>query len=145
MAHGLCSNAEAQAGIDGDVETPFLQPVGLDPRRLAELDHVGEQRLAHFAADALQLGLALGRFDEDHVGAGLLVELRAAQRLVEPVRGARIGARHDHGLGMPPRLGGDLIFITISSAGTTRRPGVWPHFLGISWSSIWIAATPAAS
>ena len=37
------------------------------------------------------------------------------------------------------------IFITISSAGTTRRPGVWPHFLGISWSSIWIAATPAAS
>ena len=38
-----------------------------------------------------------------------------------------------------------LIFSTMSSAGTTRRPGVWPHFFGISWSSIWIAATPAAS
>ncbi len=33
-----------------------------------------------------------------------------------------------------------LILSTMSSAGTTRRPGVWPHFLGISWSSIWMAA-----
>ena len=34
---------------------------------------------------------------------------------------------------------------TMSAVGTTPRPGAWPHFLGNSWSSIWIAATPAAS
>jgi len=34
---------------------------------------------------------------------------------------------------------------TASSSDTTRRFGVWPHFFGVSWSSIWIACTPAAS
>ena len=34
---------------------------------------------------------------------------------------------------------------TCRRVGTTRRFGVWPHFFGISWSSIWIACTPAAS
>jgi hypothetical protein len=33
----------------------------------------------------------------------------------------------------------------MSAAAITRRFGVWPHFFGISWSSIWIACTPAAS
>ena len=27
----------------------------------------------------------------------------------------------------------------MSMIGTTRLNGVWPHFLGNSWSSIWIA------
>jgi hypothetical protein len=34
---------------------------------------------------------------------------------------------------------------SISRAGTMRRPGSWPHFFGHSWSSIWIALTPARS
>ena len=33
----------------------------------------------------------------------------------------------------------------ISAAGTTCLPSMWPHFLGITWSSRWIALTPAAS
>ena len=37
------------------------------------------------------------------------------------------------------------IRVAISAAGTTRRPGRRPHFLGNSWSSSWIAAAPAAS
>jgi hypothetical protein len=37
------------------------------------------------------------------------------------------------------------IFRTMSSIGMTPRSGVWPHFLGNSWSSIWIAVTPACS
>ena len=35
------------------------------------------------------------------------------------------------------------ILATISSTGTRRRPGSWPHFFGISWSSIWIAVGAA--
>jgi 2-methylisocitrate lyase-like PEP mutase family enzyme len=34
---------------------------------------------------------------------------------------------------------------TRASAGVTRRPGVWPQRFGNTWSSIWIAAAPAAS
>ena len=83
LAHGLCSNAEAQAGIDRDIEAPFLQLVGLDPRRLAKLDHVGEQGLAHFPADAFELGLAFGRFDEDDIGARLYEEAGADVIFVE--------------------------------------------------------------
>ena len=37
------------------------------------------------------------------------------------------------------------ILRTICSTGTTRRPGVCPHFLGNTWSSSWMAAAPAAS
>src|SRR5579883_1570052 len=37
------------------------------------------------------------------------------------------------------------IFSTISSAGITCLPSVWPHFLGATWSSRWMAATPARS
>ena len=37
------------------------------------------------------------------------------------------------------------IFFTMSSVGITRRPGVWPHFLGNSWSSSWMALAPASS
>ncbi len=33
----------------------------------------------------------------------------------------------------------------ISSAGMTSLPSMWPHFLGATWSSMWIPATPAAS
>ena len=38
-----------------------------------------------------------------------------------------------------------LIFAAISGAGMTSLPSMWPHFLGATWSSIWIPATPAAS
>ena len=38
-----------------------------------------------------------------------------------------------------------LIFSTMSCVGTQRLPGVWPHFFGNSWSSSWMAVTPAAS
>src|SRR5215470_16194966 len=56
LAHRLGSDAEAEPRIDRDIEAPFLEPAGLDARRLAELDHVGEQRLFDLAADALELG-----------------------------------------------------------------------------------------
>src|SRR5262249_58683706 len=80
LAHGLGGDAESQAGIDREIEAPVLEPRRLHARRLAELDHVGEQRLLHLAADALELGLAFRGFDEDDVGAGLLVEAGAAPR-----------------------------------------------------------------
>ena len=37
------------------------------------------------------------------------------------------------------------ILLTISWASTTWRPSICPHFFGILWSSIWMAAAPARS
>ena len=108
LPHRLGGDAEAQPRINREIEAPFLQRAGFDPRRLAELDHVGEQRLLDLATDALELGLAFRRFHEDHVGAGLLVELGAAQRLVQAMSGAGIGAGHDHCRRIAPRLDRDL-------------------------------------
>ena len=36
-------------------------------------------------------------------------------------------------------------FCAISAAGMTSLPSMWPHFFGATWSSRWMAATPAFS
>jgi hypothetical protein len=36
-------------------------------------------------------------------------------------------------------------FSTISLASMTCLPSMCPHFLGVTWSSMWTAETPAAS
>ena len=42
-------------------------------------------------------------------------------------------------------LGWTATFFIMSLIGTTRRPGVWPHFFGNSWSSSWMPEAPAAA
>ena len=49
---------------------------------------------------------ALRRFDEHAVGAGLEIKLGAAQRFVEPVHRARVGAGDQEGVGIAPRRRG---------------------------------------
>ena len=73
------------------------------------------------------------------------IGLGAPQRFVEAQRGARIGARDDEEVAALRASTATRIFRTMSAMGTTRRPGVCPHFFGNSWSSSWIAAAPAAS
>jgi hypothetical protein len=75
-------------------------------RRAALLDHVGDERQVEGAADGAHLLHALWRLDEEDVGAGLRVGLGAAQGLVEPERGARIGAGDDEEVLRGARLGG---------------------------------------
>jgi len=76
-------------------------------RAPAALQHVGDLRHAREgAADARELVHRLRRLDEQAVGAGLEVELGAAQRLVEAVHRAGIGAGDDEGVGIAPRGGG---------------------------------------
>ena len=61
-------------------------------------------------AEAPHLVFALGRFEEDDVGAFGLEILTARQRLVEAVHRARIGPRHDQDVGVGARVhrGADL-------------------------------------
>ncbi len=54
-------------------------------------------------ADRLKLLHRLRRLDENAVGAGLEILLAAAERLVEAVHGAGIGARDDEEVLVPPR------------------------------------------
>ena len=75
----------------------LLQLDGGEQRRLAALDHVGEERrVRDRLAHRLQFVERLRRLDEDDVGAGLVVEPPAADRLVQAERGARVGAADDH-------------------------------------------------
>lgn len=62
----------------------------------AAFHHVGERGALQPLVDLLHFLLALGRLDEDDVGAGLAVGHGAVQRLGQAVAGACIGARDDH-------------------------------------------------
>ena len=99
---------EAGRGIDRDLEAELGEAGARQHRRLAALDHVDHQRLVERLPDARHLGLALGRFDEQDVGAGLCVGLRAPQRLVEPQRGPCVGARDDQEVRRGARIDRDL-------------------------------------
>ena len=73
---------------------------------LAAVHHVGQQRLVEGLADPRDLGLALRRLDEDHVGAGLGKGMAPGERLIEAEARACIGARNDEEVGIacaPPR------------------------------------------
>jgi len=64
--------------------------------------HVDAERLLdapHHGADVLDRQHGVG---EQQVGAGLGVEIEPADRLVEPVRTERVGARHDDEVGIDP-------------------------------------------
>ena len=84
------------------------------------------------AAHAPKLVLALGRLDEDDVGAGLGECLAPGDRLVEPEAGAGVGARDDERVVPGPRMQATSILRHMSRVGITRRFGVCPHFFGIS-------------
>ena len=111
--------------------------------RPAAIHDVGDQRLLDAPGDLGHLGLGLGRFDEDDVGARPRHRPRRGR---SPPRGpcdVRASVRAMiRKSALERRVRRDRILRTMSSSGTTRRLGVWPHFLGNSWSSIWIAGHP---
>ena len=83
------------------------------------------------AADLLQLLHGLRRLDEQAVGAGFEIHLAAPQRVVEAVHGARVGARDDVEVAAVARApAAARILRTISSAGITSLPAMWPQRFG---------------
>ena len=108
LTHRFGGDAEAQAGIDREVEAPLSSACRLDPRRLAELDHVGEQGFSTSLPIRSSSASLSGDSTKIDVGARLLVRLARRSASSRPVRRARVGAGDDQGCLVAPRLDGDL-------------------------------------
>src|SRR5262249_51497296 len=80
------------------VETERTQVLHAQDRRVAADQRIADLWHVEGAPDALELIDTARCLDENAVGAGAHIALGAAQRLVEVVNGARIGAGEDPGL-----------------------------------------------
>ena len=80
------------------------------------------------------------RLDEDDVGAGRAVARGALERGVDPVDRASVGAGDDQRVVGAARVerGAELAVHLVDAI--TALPAKWPHFLGKTWSSSWIAS-----
>ena len=110
LADGLRRGEEAGEGVDDHGEADLLELGGSEEGGLAALDHVGEEGGAarEGAGDGAQLVEGLGGLDEDNVGAGLLVELAAADALVEAEGAASVGAADDDEVAIATGLDGGV-------------------------------------
>jgi hypothetical protein len=105
----------------------------IEQRCAAAFHHVGDQRhVGEGLADLRQFLFALRRFNEKHVGPAL--------RKASPRRSAssspsavRASVRAMTRKSFDERASTAILMRRAASAiGTTRRPGVWPHFFGYS-------------
>src|SRR5206468_8782384 len=136
--------AEGRAGDDRHGDPELLHLGAADPRRHAGL--VVEDRALHLATHAAHCLDARRPLDEGEVGPGFQVGVGAADRLVERAAAgaASVGAGDEDEIRveLAPHRVRRAVLATASSIGITRRPATWPHRLGITWSSMWMPATP---
>ena len=128
--HGTGRRQHADGRIDGDVEAERGQLVRRHDGGLAAVHHVGQQRLVESLADPRDLGLALRRLDEDHVGAGLGKGMAAGECLIEAKARACIGAGNDEEVGIASRLRGDPDLLHHVLDGDDAAPRRMPALLG---------------
>ena len=93
--HPAHRSAQRRVGVEHNPEPQRAELAGRKLRGRSALNDVHQKRSVDPAADLVQLGGRLGRLDEDHVGAGLAVELGALKRRLEPEHLAGVGAGDD--------------------------------------------------
>ena len=82
-------------GKNRDLVTDLFKPLCREHRRATAFDHIRDQRQIKAGAYFFHLLFGLRRLNKQDVGAGFGIRFGTAQRLVEAVRGARIGAGDD--------------------------------------------------
>ena len=137
--------AQRHAGVDRDAEPQLGQALGRDLGRAPAGYHVQQQRRVYLPCDPLDLLDALGRLDEDDVSAGLGVGTAAGDGLLDAEWSASVGAGDDDRVGVRAGLERGPQRDLKRAASMTSLPARWPQRLGKTWSSSWIAATPARS
>ena len=91
-------------GVEHAGKSHLGEPGAAEVRRLAAVHDVGDLRDRKLLGDACHLGLVDRRLDERHVGTRLDHRMRAIDRGVEAEHRARIGARDDLEILVPPRI-----------------------------------------
>ena len=103
--HGFGGHIDGGGRIDNQVIAKFRKLCVFKHGRAAAFHHIGQRQDARkLLVDTAHFSLGFRRLNKDNIRASFLVGMRALHGRVDAVHGARVGAGHNHEVGIDARV-----------------------------------------
>ena len=126
----LCAGSQRQIGVHGQLVSHLGQLLRWQQRRQPAFYHIDQAGSGERAGDGLHLLPSAGRFHEDHVRPGGDVGSRPLEGAFQTLHRQRVGAGHQHQVGVLTRHGRRYELLHHLLDGDHTLPGEVPTALG---------------